>query len=127
MKKELLLMMVVALFLSTKNLSAQNVPTLEWEKSLGGESWDNAYNIAQTSDGGFIVAGRTKSNNDDVFGNHGSYDCWIVKLDAYGNIIWQETLGGHSDDGANSIQQTIDGGFIVAGYTFSHTGNVTVN
>ncbi|GHV33488.1 hypothetical protein FACS1894187_01890 [Synergistales bacterium] len=51
-----------------------------WQKSLGGSSYDAAYSTQQTSDGGYIVAGSSTSNNDDVSGNHGYYDYWIVKL-----------------------------------------------
>jgi len=54
--------------------------TIEWQKCLGGTGWDEAYSIQQTSDGGFIVAGYTNSNDGDVSGNHGSKDYWVVKL-----------------------------------------------
>ena len=58
------------------------------------------------------------SNDGDVSGHHGwLYDYWIVKLDTNGNIVWQKSLGGSDDDEAYSIQQTTDGGFIVAGYS----------
>ncbi len=85
-----------------------------WEKTYGGANNDNAYSIQQTSDGGYIVAGYTKS-----FGA-GNYDIWILKLNANGTILWQKTFGGADDDKvAYSIQQTSDGGYIVAGYTKS--------
>jgi len=51
---------------------------IQWQKSLGGDTIDNAYSIRQTSDGGYIVAGFSGSNDGDVSGNHGSYDYWIV-------------------------------------------------
>ncbi|MDD3630676.1 MAG: hypothetical protein PHF55_06625 [Bacteroidales bacterium] len=53
---------------------------IEWQKCLGGTDYDYAYSIHQTSDGGFIVAGSTESNNYDVSGNHGASDAWVVKL-----------------------------------------------
>jgi serine/threonine protein kinase len=84
-----------------------------WEKTFGGWSNDVAYSIQQTKDGGYIVAGWTES-----FGAGGS-DVYIIKLDAYGNKIWEKTFGGSGDDWANSIQQTSDGGYIVAGGTTS--------
>jgi uncharacterized delta-60 repeat protein len=84
-----------------------------WQKTYGGSSYDVAYSIQQTSDGGYIVAGETYS-----FGVGGS-DFYIIKLDAYGNKIWEKTYGGSSDDYAYSIQQTSDGGYIVAGDTSS--------
>ena len=60
--------------------------TIQWQKSLGGSSVDIAYDILETSDGGYIVAGYTLSNNGDITTSHGSEDCWIVKLDSIGTI-----------------------------------------
>ncbi|MBK9730536.1 MAG: T9SS type A sorting domain-containing protein [Chitinophagaceae bacterium] len=101
--------------------------TMEWQKCLGGSKYDAAHSIQQTSDGGFIVAGETGSTIGDVSGNHGSGDYWVVKLDGSGNIEWQKCLGGSDYDVAQSVQQTSDGGFIVAGYTSSNDGNVSGN
>ena len=90
-------------------------PNIEWQKSFGGSSDDGAYSIQQTLDGGYIVAGFSESNDGDVIGNHGGGDCWIIKLNATGIFQWKNTFGGSGADGANSIQQTTDGGYIVAG------------
>ncbi|MFY9419238.1 MAG: hypothetical protein WAP17_09180, partial [Bacteroidales bacterium] len=98
---------------------------IEWQKCLGGTYYDYAYSIQQTSNGGFIVAGSTNSNNGDVSGYHGYFDYWVVKLNSSGDIEWQKCLGGTNNDYANSIQQTSDGGFIVAGYTESNDGDVS--
>lgn len=98
---------------------------MEWQKSLGGSDYDDAYSIQQTTDGGFIVAGVTVSNDGDVSGNHGLKECWVVKLDTDGNLAWQKTLGGSLDDAAVSVQQTSDGGFVVAGSTNSNDGDVS--
>ena len=73
------------------------------------QAYDYANSIQQTSDGGYIVAGETMS-----FGAGGS-DAWVLKLDGNGNVQWQKTYGGTGNDYANSIQQTSDGGYIVAG------------
>jgi hypothetical protein len=101
---------------------------IEWQKSLRGTHQDMASSIIQTTDGGYIVSGSTLSPNDgDVTGNHGNYDYWIVKLSSTGTIEWQKCLGGTSDEMASSIKQTIDGGFIVAGYSQSNNGDVTGN
>ncbi|MGB4094948.1 MAG: T9SS type A sorting domain-containing protein, partial [Bacteroidales bacterium] len=99
----------------------------EWQKCLGGTNDDEANSIQQTSDGGFIVGGETLSNDGDVSGNHGEIDAWVVKLNSSGNILWQKCLGGTGWDWENSIQQTSDGGFIVAGYTNSNDGDVSGN
>ncbi len=98
---------------------------IEWQKSLGGSDYDFANSIQQTADSGYIVAGSSRSNDGDVSGNHGSYDYWIVKLKKTGAIQWQKSLGGSNVDEATSIQQTTDGGYIVAGYSFSNDGDVT--
>jgi len=86
-----------------------------WFKHYGGGSYDGAKSIQQTTDGGYILAGYT-----DTFTN-GSYDFAIYKLNSNGNKIWFKHYGGGSSDGAYSIQQTSDGGYIVAGYTYSYT------
>jgi hypothetical protein len=100
---------------------------ISWSKCLGGNRSDIAQSIRQTSDGGYIVAGRTTSTNGDVTGNHGGHDYWVVKLDSRGGISWSRCLGGKYTDIAQSIQQTNDGGYIVAGYSYSTDGDVTGN
>lgn len=98
---------------------------LVWQECLGGDSVDRAYSVQQIADGGFIVAGYSNSNNENVSGNNGAFDYWIVKLDTVGNLIWQKSLGGSSGDAAYSIQQTADGGFVVGGYSLSNDGDIT--
>jgi hypothetical protein len=101
--------------------------TIQWQKTAGGTLGDNAFSVQQTADGGYIIAGDTQSNNGDVSGNHGSYDSWILKLTNTGSIQWAKCLGGTSDDTAASIQQTADGGYIIAGSTLSNNGDVSGN
>jgi len=85
---------------------------IEWQKAYGGKFVDYVYAIEQTKDGGYIVAGETHS-----FGSRG--DAWILKLDNNGNIQWQKAYGGKNNDGIRAIQQTKDGGYVVAGGTGS--------
>jgi hypothetical protein len=87
--------------------------SVDWQRSYGGSGWDVPCHIRQTSDGGYIVAGQTNS-----FGA-GSNDIWVIKLRPYGTPEWQKTYGGIDGDMAHSIQQTSDGGYIVAGTTAS--------
>ena len=101
--------------------------TIQWQKSLGGLGDDYAFSVNQTTDGGYIVAGSSYSIDGDLTMNYGSLDYWIVRLDSYGNIDWQKSFGGAGIDEAQSIQQTEDKGFIVAGYTYSKDGNVNGN
>lgn len=100
---------------------------IQWQKLLGGNSYDHGQYIQQTTDGGYILAGSTRSNDGDVTGNHGDWDCWVLKLNNAGAIEWQRTLGGSQEDKTYSIKQTTDGGYIMAGYSASTDGDVTNN
>ncbi len=86
---------------------------LVWDKTFGGSGSDEPYSIQQTTDGGFIVTGTTSSKGA------GYEDAWVFKLDSAGNLVWDKTFGEYLDDGAESIQQTTDGGYIVTGWTNS--------
>jgi hypothetical protein len=101
--------------------------TIQWQKSYGGTNYDKANSIQQSTDGGFIIAGYSSSENGDVTGNHGSSDFWIIHTDPNGAIEWQKSYGGSSEDGANWIQQTAEGGYIIAGSTQSVDGDVAGN
>ena len=103
-----------------------NTGIIDWQKSLGGSGDDGAYSVSPTTDGGYIIGGYSNSTDGDVTFGHGDYDCWIVKLDGSGNLLWQKSLGGSGIDVANSIFQTNEGGFIFAGTTYSNDGDVTV-
>jgi hypothetical protein len=106
-------------------LSALGV--IQWGKTYGGSNIDIGWCIEQTTDGGYILAGSTESTDGNVVGNHGNRDIWVVKLSDLGIIQWQKTLGGSSYDFANSVLQTNDGGYIIAGYTSSDDGDVSIN
>lgn len=121
--KTILFLLSIIIF---SNLSIAQ-PVIEWQNSLGGTGDDNAYSIQQTTDGGYIIAGYSDSNDGDVTGNHGGRDYWVVKIDILGNLDWQKSLGGTGDDNALSIQQTTDGGYIVAGGSGGNDGDVTGN
>jgi hypothetical protein len=89
-----------------------------WTKTYGGTNSDEGYSVQQTSDGGYIIAGYTRS-----FGP-GSYDVYLIKTNASGDTFWTKTYGGTNDDEGHSVQQTSDGGYIIAGYT--GTGDLDV-
>jgi hypothetical protein len=84
-----------------------------WDKTFGGSSEDFVYAVMQTSDGGYTLAGYTHS-----FGA-GDNDAWLIKTDENGNELWDKTFGGSSGDVCYAFQQTSDGGYILAGDTFS--------
>src|SRR5579872_4848535 len=101
---------------------------VNWEKCFGGSGDDYANWIIQTSDGGYIFAGKTSSSDGDVFGFHGGeFDAWIVKLNASGVFQWQKCFGGSDYDQANHITATRDGGYIICGVSYSHDGDVKGN
>jgi hypothetical protein len=105
---------------------------IQWEKSLGGTSEDIGKSVQQTNDGGYIVSGYSYSFDEDIKDTCGGMDYWIVKLDNIGQIEWQKSLGGTRDDGGSfenglEIQQTFDGGYVVAGLSNSIDGNASGN
>ena len=86
----------------------------EWKYSIGGEGKDEAYSLIQTTEGGFAIAGYTESYGA------GNYDMWLVKTDDEGELEWKNTFGGTENDFAQSLVQTTDGGFAIAGSTNSY-------
>jgi hypothetical protein len=88
----------------------------QWEKTIGGSGEDVGYSIRQTRDDGYVVAGSTKSYG------MGDENLWLLKCDANGTRQWDRTFGGFvysSGDGAWSVDESRDGGYIVTGYTRS--------
>ena len=86
---------------------------LIWTKTFGESDYDDARSIIQTDDGGYAVTGFTVSEDT------GDRDVWVIKLNKNGNKAWDRTFGGTSEDWANSIIQTKDRGYMVAGWTSS--------
>jgi len=84
-----------------------------WSRTFGGREADKCYSVIQTADGGFALAGNTES-----FGSGGG-DFWLVRTDENGDSLWSRTFGGEGTDFCNSLIQTTDGGFALAGYTRS--------
>ncbi len=86
---------------------------LMWTQIIGEDGFDTGYSVQQTSDGGYIVTGSTQYNTA------GGNDVWLIKTDAYGIVEWSQTFGGSNTDMGESVQQTSDGGYIIAGHSAS--------
>ncbi len=96
-----------------------------WQRCYGGSAVEGYSSLKSSTDGGYLLAGVTASNNGDISGFHGVTDAVVFKLDALGNISWQKTLGGSSQDGSYTIISTIDGGCVIAGFAESANGDVS--
>jgi hypothetical protein len=91
----------------------------EWNQTFGGSDEDHGDSVAQTSDGGYIIAASTQSYGA------GSSDVWLVKTDAHGAEEWSELFGGSGWDFGESVAQTSDGGYIITGCTESYGAGVS--
>lgn len=94
------------------NLIILQSPT--WIKKFGGGLDDLATCVQQTSDGGFIISGIKDFNSLFWVGG----DIWLIKIDIFGNIQWEKTFGDKNVDFGEAVQQTNDGGYIIAGSTW---------
>ncbi len=84
-----------------------------WTKTYGGTDYDIGNSVQECASGGFIIAGATRS-----FGA-GGYDVYLIRIDADGAPLWTKTYGGTADDYGSSVQECANGGFIIAGVTYS--------
>ena len=84
-----------------------------WTRTYGGANVDARYSVRRTSDGGYIIVGGTQ------WSGAGGFDVYLIKTNAQGDSLWTRTYGGTDDDAGYSVEQTKDGGYIVAGCTYS--------
>jgi hypothetical protein len=92
-----------------------------WDRTYGGIYDDTMYSVAETPDGGFVMAGRSFSppGGNKTSPNHGNADYWVVRTDAGGNKLWDQSFGGTSDDLPTALAATADGGVVIGGRAFS--------
>jgi hypothetical protein len=100
---------------------------LEWSRYFGGNFTDTPEGVVQTDDAGYIIAGGSDSVDTDISGNIGSYDFWVIRIDANGDLIWEKSFGGQEIDEARAIVKSTDGNFVIAGDTRSNTDDVSSN
>jgi hypothetical protein len=95
------------------NIIRAQAPDTLWTKTLGGSGVDYGSSVRETSDEGYIITGTTSSYGA------GDADIWLIKVDASGDTLWTATFGGSNYDWGYSVQQTMDGGYVIAGLTTS--------
>ena len=88
-----------------------------WDKTFGGSDHEDSSEVLETSDGGYIVVGYTRSNS------WGWSDAYVVKTDSSGNEQWSKRYGGNDSDYGDSIQQTSDGGYMIGAVTSSYSNS----
>jgi hypothetical protein len=93
--------------------------TIAWQKTYGGAFYDQGEGIVQTTDGGYVAAGRIGLCDPNIPPYENCWDIIAFKLNAVGSIVWQKTYGGSDDEDTNGIVATSDGGYLVAGETLS--------
>ncbi|MBC8278730.1 MAG: hypothetical protein H8E46_10905, partial [FCB group bacterium] len=111
--RDFILTLLCAVLIADAAFAQPQPPDTLWTRTYGGIDSDRGCCAQQTTDGGYIIAGMTESYGA------GGYDVYLIKTNALGDTIWTQTFGGSDDDYGNSVQQTIDGGYIIAGSTNS--------
>jgi hypothetical protein len=104
-------------------LKINNNGVLQWQKTFGGRGTDIVTKTISTLDGGFLIGGLSNSTDGDVKENKGDVDMWVIKTTGDGTISWEKSIGGSKWDKINSLQATLDGGYIIIGETTSNTGD----
>lgn len=100
---------------------------IEWSRYFGGNFTDTPQGVIQTNDNGFIIVGSSDSDDTDISNNIGTYDFWIIRISAIGELIWEKSFGGNQIDEARAIVESGDGNFIIAGDTRSSDNDVSAN
>ena len=108
-------------------VKVNSLGTLQWEQNYGGTDSDFSHAVVQTSDGGYILGGSSRSSDGNVGGNNGDFDYWVIKINSFGTLQWEENYGGLNADSFSSLDATSDGGYILGGSSRSSNGNVSGN
>ncbi len=108
------LLLILVCFVTIVSLPSSSFTQIIWSKVLGGDGEESGQSVQQTADGGYIIVGNTASSGA------GENDIWLVKTASFGLIQWHNTFGGPNVDFGESVVQTTDGGYIIAGATTSY-------
>lgn len=98
-----------------------------WEQSIGGTNFDVPRSIRPTSDGGFLIAGSSRSSDGNVDMNQGQNDAWIVKVNSNGQLLWQRTFGGSEIDFGYDAVELLNGSTVLVGESSSANGDLSEN
>lgn len=98
-----------------------------WEKTYGGNSFEAAKSVHQTTDNGFVIAGNSRSDNNDLTKNNGQNDGWIFKINQDGILQWQTSIGGSNIDLLMDSTQLQDGSIVAVGNTSSSDLDISEN
>lgn len=107
-------------------IKLDSLQNIQWQKTYGGSGDDYLYSVANTTNGGFILGGRSNSDTSIIKTDNclGKYDFWILKLNSGGEIEWQNTIGGDKTEWLDCIIQTDDGGYLACGGTESYISTI---
>ena len=100
---------------------------MQWSRYFGGTNNDRAYSVVQANDGGFVLTGFSESDDFNITDSRGSYDFWVIKITATGELVWERSFGGSEIEESYSISLTADNNYIIAGHTYSTDKDVTEN
>lgn len=108
-------------------LGLDSTGNMEWERNYGGSNSESASSVHHDHNGGYIIGGKTRSDNGDVTPPQDSVDHWVLKLDSVGNILWEECYGGTLEDHGQDLRPCPDGGYIMSGQSMSDDQDVSGN
>jgi uncharacterized repeat protein (TIGR01451 family) len=99
----------------------------QWNRIFGGTLLDQPVSSCYNPDGSLVVICASASTNGDITNNHGGKDIWVIKLDADGTLLWQNSFGGSLNDFPGKIIKSVGGGYIISGAAISNDGDLTNN
>lgn len=97
----------------------------EWRRYFGGTDNDRSYDAIQTEDQGFLMIGSSESDDYDITSSNGSYDFWVVKVNAEGTKVWEKSYGGSEIDVGYAIATTGNGKYVIIGDSRSNDGDIS--
>jgi len=109
-------------------LKIDSIGNIIWKNCFGGSQNEYVASLIETFDGGYLVTGQAGSNDYDIYGNHGSDDVWVLKLDSMGLIQWSKPLGSSGYDfarGNRTCIQLLDSSYLIVGSIHYNDGNVS--